>query len=60
MMELICPDCMKPLVWDDEVDYELGLDYAEFKEVGHCPKCEKNFHWYSHFKFSHYEGLTED
>lgn len=59
-MELICPYCIRPLQWDDTIDYDIGIDYADIKEMGHCPKCGKNFHWYSHFTFSHYEDLTED
>ena len=59
-MELICPDCLMYLVSDDVIDYDIGIDYADVKETGHCPKCNKHFHWYTHFKFSCYEDLTED
>lgn len=59
-MDLICPDCLAYLVSDDVIDYDIGIDYVDVKEAGHCPKCNKHFHWYTHFKFSHYEDLTED
>ena len=59
-MELICPYCIKPLEWDSVDDYDIGIDYADVKESGHCPKCNKRFHWYSHFTFCRYEDLTEE
>jgi len=59
-MELICPYCIRPLQWDDTIDYDIGIDYADTKDIGHCPKCNRHFHWYTHFKFSCYEDLTED
>ena len=59
-MDLMCPDCLAYLVNDDVLDYDIGIDYVDVKETGHCPKCNKHFHWYTHFKFSHYEDLTED
>jgi hypothetical protein len=58
-MELICPDCLMYLVSDDVIDYDIGIDYADVKEIGHCPKCNKHFQWYTHFKFSCYEDLIE-
>jgi hypothetical protein len=59
-MELICPYCIRPLQWDDTIDYDIGIDYADIKDTGHCPKCNRHFHWYTHFVFSRYEDLTED
>ena len=43
-MELICPYCVKPLEWDDTIDYDIGIDYADTKDTGHCPKCNRHFH----------------
>ena len=59
-MELICPYCIKPLEWDTVANYDIGIDYADVQETGHCPKCNRHFHWNSHFIFSRYEDLTED
>ena len=59
-MELICPDCIEYLASDDVEIYDIGLDYVDTKDTGHCPKCNKHFHWYTHFVFSRYEDLTED
>ena len=59
-MELICPDCIEYLVSDDVVDYDIGIDFVDIKETGDCPKCNKHFHWYTHFKLAYYEDLTED
>lgn len=59
-MDLICPDCLAYLVSDDVADYEIGIDYVDAKEIGHCPKCNKHFHWNTHFKFSYYEDLEEE
>lgn len=42
-MELICPDCLVSLVGDDVIDYDIGIDYVDVKETGHCPKCNKHF-----------------
>ena len=58
--ELICPDCLTCLVGDDVMVHDISIDYVDIKETGHCPKCNKHFHWYTHFKFSHYEDLTEE
>ncbi len=60
MTEQICSNCGHVIEYDEELGYDCNVDFVEFKETGHCPKCGKNYHWYSIYKFSHYEDLTED
>ena len=60
MTELICTNCGGEIEYVDELDYSFDIGCVEFKETGHCPKCGKSYHWYSIYKFSHIEDLTED
>lgn len=60
LTELLCPYDNAELVYEDELDYYFEEDSTHFKEIGFCLKCGRNFHWWSTYKFSHYEDLTED
>lgn len=42
-----CPHCKVELEHDDTVDMEYDCEGMVLYNVGHCPKCEKDFQWQS-------------
>lgn len=41
----LCPHCSIELECDDTYDMEYDEDGIILYQVGHCPKCEKDYQW---------------
>jgi uncharacterized protein with PIN domain len=54
-----CLECKTELEFDDTVDIYADSDIVIFYEVGHCPKCGKEYKWRDVYNFSHFEDLEE-
>ena len=54
-----CKYCNVELEFDDTVDQYSDADIVIFYEVGHCPKCGKDYKWKDKYKFSDFEDLEE-
>lgn len=40
-----CPHCNVELEYDDTYDMEYDCEGIILYEVGHCPKCNRDFQW---------------
>ena len=54
-----CPECEVELDFDDTIDEWCNGDVIELKEVGHCPKCGKEYKWKDVYNWHHFEDLEE-
>lgn len=54
-----CKICGTELEFDDTTDQYSDADIVIFYELGHCPKCGKDYKWKDKYNFSHYEDLEE-
>lgn len=46
-----CKYCNVELEFDDTIDEDWDDDTVIAKEVGHCPKCNKNYFWFDYFEY---------
>lgn len=54
-----CKYCNVELELDDTIDEDADESEVAMKEVGHCPKCGKDYKWFDIYKYSHYRDLEE-
>ena len=54
-----CKYCNVELEFDDTIDEDTDESEVAMKEIGHCPKCGKDYVWFDIYKYSHYKGLEE-
>ena len=40
-----CPHCNVEIETDDTYDMDYDYEGICLREVGHCPKCERDFQW---------------
>ena len=52
-MDYKCPHCNVEVETTDRLDFSIDDDHVEVEMLGHCPKCERAYHWfelYEHIK----------
>ena len=43
----LCPHCKTELERNDTYDMEFDEDRIVLYQIGHCPKCKKDYQWQS-------------
>lgn len=54
-----CKYCNVELEFDDTIDEYADDTIVKMKELGHCPKCGKDYKWFDVYKYSYFEDLEE-
>lgn len=54
-----CKYCNVELEFDNTIDRDIDIDIVYLYEVGHCPKCDRDYQWVDKYNFVKFEDLEE-
>ena len=54
-----CLECGTELEYHDSIDTEFDGSVIVLHEVGHCPKCGKDYKWRSYYEFDRFDDVEK-